>query len=159
MPVVAGAVIYAPHPLVWPSAPPTTRPEVGITELLADHPKAAPATAVGAAVAISCTPPFGATFVLWTCEAAATQLPGATVAPQVLPVVMADHAPGLVAALVAWTSTSIAVAPARPVSVYGLVTPVTVVQVPAPPPATICAPARPAPAPGRPSQGSPVRTR
>jgi len=54
------------------------------------------------------------------------------VTPQVVPVVMADHAPGLAAALVAWTSMSIAVAPARPVSVYGLVTPDNVVQVPAP---------------------------
>jgi hypothetical protein len=45
---------------------------------------------------------------------------------------MADHAPGLAAALVAWTSTSIAAAPARPVIVYGLVTPDTVVHVPAP---------------------------
>src|SRR5580658_6356500 len=45
---------------------------------------------------------------------------------------MADQAPGLAAALVAWTSTSIALAPARPVNVKGLVTPDSVVQVPAP---------------------------
>jgi len=54
------------------------------------------------------------------------------VAPQVVPVVMADHELGLAAAFVAWTSTSIAAAPVRPVSVYGLVTPVTVVHMPAP---------------------------
>ena len=45
-------------------------------------------------------PPFGATLVLWTCEVAATQVPGATVAPQVVPVVVADQTPGLAAAFV-----------------------------------------------------------
>ncbi len=132
MPAVAGARKYCPQPFVWPSEAVAIRPVVGIVELLADHANAAPVTVLGAGVTIIFAPPFGATVALWTCEAAAVQVPGATVAPQVKPVVMADHAPRLAAALVAWTSTSIAVAPARPVSVYGLVTPVTVVQVPAP---------------------------
>ena len=100
--------------------------------LLADHANAAPVTAVGAGVAVICTPPFGATLVLCTWEAAATQPPGTTMVPQVVPVWAADHAPGLAAAFVAWTSTSIGAAPARPEIVYGLVTPDTTVQVPAP---------------------------
>jgi hypothetical protein len=108
------------------------RPVVGTEVLLADHANEAPVTAVGAATAVMFTPVFGATGELWTCEAPTCQDPHAIVQPQVVPVVTADQAPGLAAALVAWTSTSIAVAPARPVSVYGLVTPDTFVQVPAP---------------------------
>ena len=61
---MAGALKYCAHPFVWPSAAAAIRPVVGIAELLADHANAAPVTAVGAAVTVICTPPFGATFVL-----------------------------------------------------------------------------------------------
>jgi hypothetical protein len=49
-----------------------------------------------------------------------------------LAVVVADHGLGLAAALVAWTWTSIAEAPVRPLTVQGVLTPDTVVHVPAP---------------------------
>jgi hypothetical protein len=123
---------YCAHPLVCPSLAAAISPVVGIVEALADHAKAAPVTAVGAGVAVIITPPFGATLVLWTCDAAVVQKPGATMVPQVAPVVTDDQALGLAAAFVAWTSTSIAVAPVRPVIAYGLATFETVVQVPAP---------------------------
>lgn len=54
----------ATRSLVWPSLEAAIKPVVGIVELLADHANAAPVTAVGAAAATICTPPFGATFVL-----------------------------------------------------------------------------------------------
>jgi hypothetical protein len=60
---LAGAVKYAPHPLVWPSAAAVISPVVGTTELLADHTNTAPVTVVGAGVAIIFAPRFGVTFV------------------------------------------------------------------------------------------------
>ena len=97
-----------------------------------DHANAPVVTAVGAGVAVMLAPPFGATLVPCTWAAAATQLPGTTVAPHVVPVTVADHAPGLAAASVPCTSTSIAVAPVSPLRTCGLTTPDTVVQLPAP---------------------------
>jgi len=99
--------------LVWPSAAAAIKLVVGSTDELADQTKAAPVTAVGAAVAVMFTPVFGATGVAWTCADAAVQVPGAIVAPQVVPVATADQALMLAAVPVACTSTSIAVAPVR----------------------------------------------
>ena len=70
-------------------------------DALVDQANAVPVTAVGAATAVIITPPFGATLVLCVCVAAAVQKPGATVAPQVVPVMIPDQALGLAAALVA----------------------------------------------------------
>ncbi|HET6236168.1 MAG TPA: hypothetical protein VFE41_14595 [Acetobacteraceae bacterium] len=61
---MAGAVKYCAQPFIWPSPAAAVSPVVGTAELLTDHAKAAPITAVGAATAIICTPPFGATFTL-----------------------------------------------------------------------------------------------
>src|SRR5579872_2802369 len=114
MPAVAGASKYCPHPFGWPSELVAIRPIVGTAEELADQAKAAPVTAVGAGVAVRFAPPAGATPVLWTCVVAMAKLPAATVAPQVLAVVVADHAPAFPDAFVAWTSTSMAAAPDSP---------------------------------------------
>ena len=73
---------------------------VGTTVALDDHAKAAPVTAVGAAAAVNMTPPFGATLAPCVSAAAAAQSPGATVAPQTVPVTADDQFPGLAAALV-----------------------------------------------------------
>ena len=101
--------------MVWPSALAAIKLLVGSTDELADQAKAAPLTAVGAAVAVMFTPVFGATGVAWTCAGAAVQLPGKRVAPHVVPVAIADHALAVAVAPVACTSTSIALAPVRPV--------------------------------------------
>ena len=65
---MAGALIYAPHPLdcplLWPLVEAASKPVVGTVEELDDHAKAAAVTAVGAAATHMLTPPLGATLVL-----------------------------------------------------------------------------------------------